>query len=248
MGLPSGSKRAPATRRPPSASASAAIRPTSCSPRRSSSRCCSPAPMRLICSARCARVVLDELHSLVTSKRGDLLSLGLARLFALAPQLTTVGLSATVAEPDDLAPLSGAAAAGRRRRAPISSSRKPARSRRSTMLDTAEHLPWAGHSARHALGEIYELIKRHKTTLVFVNTRSQAEFIFQELWRHQRRQSRHRAASRLARRRAAPQGRGRHGRAANCARWCAPRRSISASTGATSISSSMSARRRAPRG
>ena len=52
-----------------------------------------------------------------------------------------------------------------------------------TMLDTAEHLPWAGHSARHALGEIYELIKRHKTTLVFVNTRSQAESIFQELWR-----------------------------------------------------------------
>ena len=48
------------------------------------------------------RVVLDELHSLVTSKRGDLLSLGLARLFALAPRLTTVGLSATVAEPDEL--------------------------------------------------------------------------------------------------------------------------------------------------
>ena len=48
------------------------------------------------------RVVLDELHALVTSKRGDLLSLGLARLFALAPDLTTVGLSATVAEPDDL--------------------------------------------------------------------------------------------------------------------------------------------------
>ena len=50
------------------------------------------------------------------------------------------------------------------------------------MLDTAEQLPWAGHSARHALAEIYELIKRHKTTLVFVNTRSQAELIFQELW------------------------------------------------------------------
>src|SRR3954463_14013752 len=38
------------------------------------------------------RVVLDELHALVTSKRGDLLSLGLARLFALAPGLTSVGL------------------------------------------------------------------------------------------------------------------------------------------------------------
>src|SRR5262250_2794121 len=48
------------------------------------------------------RVVLDELHALVTSKRGDLLSLGLARLFRLAPGLTSVGLSATVAEPDDL--------------------------------------------------------------------------------------------------------------------------------------------------
>ena len=43
-------------------------------------------------------------------------------------------------------------------------------------------MPWAGHSARHALGEIYDLIKTHKTTLVFVNTRSQAEFLFQELW------------------------------------------------------------------
>ena len=52
-----------------------------------------------------------------------------------------------------------------------------------TMLDTEEHLPWAGHSARHALGEIYAHIKTHKTTLVFVNTRSQAEFLFQELWR-----------------------------------------------------------------
>jgi ATP-dependent Lhr-like helicase len=51
------------------------------------------------------------------------------------------------------------------------------------MLDTAERLPWAGHSAQHALGEIYDLIKRHGTTLVFVNTRSQAESIFQELWR-----------------------------------------------------------------
>src|SRR5262245_3137902 len=48
------------------------------------------------------RIVLDELHSIVMSKRGDLLSLGLARLFRLAPGVTTVGLSATVAEPDDL--------------------------------------------------------------------------------------------------------------------------------------------------
>ena len=47
------------------------------------------------------RIVLDELHALVTSKRGDLLSLGLARLWRLAPDLVVTGLSATVAEPVD---------------------------------------------------------------------------------------------------------------------------------------------------
>ena len=127
------------------------------------------------------RVVLDELHSLVTSKRGDLLSLDLARLFSLAPNLTTVGLSATVAEPDELCrylmpqPIDGVAHADL---VMAESGAQP----RVTMLDTEEHLPWAGHSARHALGEMYRLIKSHKTTLIFVNTRSQAEFLFQSLW------------------------------------------------------------------
>ena len=49
------------------------------------------------------RIVLDELHALVTSKRGDLLSLGLARLWRLAPDMRAIGLSATVAEPEQLA-------------------------------------------------------------------------------------------------------------------------------------------------
>jgi ATP-dependent Lhr-like helicase len=127
------------------------------------------------------RVILDELHSLVTSKRGDLLALGLARLFTLAPRFTTVGLSATVADPDELCrflvpqPLQGSA------RADLVMAQAGAQPI-VTMLDTEENLPWAGHSARHALGEIYAHIKTHKTTLVFVNTRSQAEFLFQELW------------------------------------------------------------------
>ena len=128
------------------------------------------------------RVVLDELHALVTSKRGDLLSLGLARLWRLAPRLRSIGLSATVAEPESLARFlvpqredtseaadvvtAGGAAA------PI-----------VEMLDTRERLPWAGHTARHALNEIYDLIKANTTTLVFVNTRSQAEMLFQDLWR-----------------------------------------------------------------
>jgi ATP-dependent Lhr-like helicase len=128
------------------------------------------------------RVVLDELHALVTSKRGDLLSLGLARLFALAPGLTAVGLSATVAEPDALCRFLVPQPSVGEARADLVVAQAGAQPN-VVMLDTREHLPWAGHSARHALREIYALVKTHKTTLVFVNTRSQAEFLFQELWR-----------------------------------------------------------------
>jgi ATP-dependent helicase Lhr and Lhr-like helicase len=129
------------------------------------------------------RVILDELHALVTSKRGDLLSLGLARLFSIAPNLASVGLSATVAEPEELArfmvPQSGAGSAARADIIFAAAGAPPD----VTMLDTRERLPWAGHSARHALDEIYRLIQAHRTALVFVNTRSQAEAVFQQLWR-----------------------------------------------------------------
>jgi ATP-dependent Lhr-like helicase len=128
------------------------------------------------------RVVLDELHALVTSKRGDLLSLGLARLHRIAPTLMTIGLSATVAEPDELARYLVPQRAGAPAQADLLIAEAGA-APVVTMLDTAERLPWAGHSARHALGEMYDLIKRHRTTLMFVNTRSQAEMLFQELWR-----------------------------------------------------------------
>jgi ATP-dependent Lhr-like helicase len=127
------------------------------------------------------RIVLDELHALVTSKRGDLLSLGLARLWRLAPQMRAIGLSATVAEPDQLARFLVPQPGGQERAADIviaGGAAPPV----VEMLDTRERLPWAGHSARHALPEIYELIKANKTTLVFVNTRSQAEMLFQNLW------------------------------------------------------------------
>ena len=128
------------------------------------------------------RIVLDELHALVTSKRGDLLSLGLARLWQLAPQMRAIGLSATVAEPESLARFLVPQRDGQSEAADIvvaGGAAAPV----VEMLDTSERLPWAGHTARHALGEIYDLIKRNKTTLVFVNTRSQAEMLFQDLWR-----------------------------------------------------------------
>ncbi len=129
-------------------------------------------------------VVFDELHSLVTSKRGDLLSLGLARLSRIAPGLRTVGLSATVADPDALRAwlVPQAPPPEEPRRAAlvtVPAGAKP----EIAILESRARVPWAGHMTRYALEEVYEAIRAAGTTLVFVNTRSQAEVLFHELWR-----------------------------------------------------------------
>jgi ATP-dependent helicase Lhr and Lhr-like helicase len=126
-------------------------------------------------------VVLDELHSLVTSKRGHLLSLGLARLRRLAPCLQSIGLSATVAEPMELQRWLVAQAPDKENHAGliiVAGGAKP----EISILRTDNHVPWAGHSARYAIADVYQAIKAHGTTLLFVNTRSQAEMLFQALW------------------------------------------------------------------
>ncbi len=133
---------------------------------------------RLFRDLRC--VVVDELHALADNKRGDLLSLGLARLQALAPGCRRVGLSATVRDPQELLPWitpSGAAAPARL----IVGA--PGPDPEIEILVTRERLPWSGHMALHAVAEIYERLKAAGTTIVFVNTRAQAELVFRELWR-----------------------------------------------------------------
>ncbi len=129
-------------------------------------------------------VILDELHALASSKRGDLLALDLARLRTYSPELTAIGLSATVARPYELAaylvPHKGQTAT---RLAKIVTAGQGAKADIAVLTSEAE-LPWAGHSARYALPEIYEAIKAHRMSLMFVNTRSQAEMLFHELWRY----------------------------------------------------------------
>jgi ATP-dependent Lhr-like helicase len=183
-------------------------------------------------------VLLDELHALASSKRGDLLALDLARLRTHSPELISIGLSATVARPFDLAAfLVANKGQASTRLAEIVGAREGAKANIAIITSKAE-LPWAGHSARYALPEIYQAIKTHRMSLIFVNTRSQAELLFHELCRCNDDNPPMRCIT--AARRAAPQGRGDGG--GNAAG--APRRSISASTGAMSISWSMSARRR----
>ncbi|MFN3938448.1 MAG: ligase-associated DNA damage response DEXH box helicase [Gemmobacter sp.] len=123
------------------------------------------------------RVVVDEIHALAESKRGDQLMLQLARLERLAPGLRRVGLSATVEDPPALA---GFMAPHPHACAILIAD--PGPDPDISMLDTAAPPPWAGGGGRHAIPEVLDLIRRHRTTLVFHNTRAQAELFFHALW------------------------------------------------------------------
>ncbi|MGI9525336.1 MAG: ligase-associated DNA damage response DEXH box helicase [Hyphomicrobiaceae bacterium] len=129
-------------------------------------------------------VVLDELHAMVASKRGDLLALDLARLRVLAPDLFTLGLSATVARPSELrAYLVCQAEPGRLTRLADLVQVDGGCAPEISILESDEPMPWSGHTSRYAVRALYAAVKLHRTTLLFVNTRSQAELLFQELWR-----------------------------------------------------------------
>ena len=123
-------------------------------------------------------IILDELHSLVTSKRGVLLSLALSRVQSFAPEARRIGLSATVADPEALQ--SWLAPTGSRPVPLVMGSAGAAPLIR--ILKSAERVPWSGHSSRYAIEDVYAEIVRAKMTLIFVNTRSQAEMAFQWLW------------------------------------------------------------------
>ncbi len=129
-------------------------------------------------------IILDELHALSASKRGDLLALDVARLRTIAPQLITLGLSATVARPSELRAYlvpqrAGATCIELADLVQIDGGAKP----EIRILELDDPVPWAGHTTRYAIQEIYGAIAAHHLSLVFVNTRMQAELLFQELWR-----------------------------------------------------------------
>lgn len=129
-------------------------------------------------------IILDELHALAPSKRGDLLSLGLARLATLAPGHIKIGLSATVAHPSELLSyLVPQTAPDLMRTMADLVVAKGGADPDIEILEIDEPVPWGGHSAVYAMADIYRAIQSHRTTLVFVNTRMQAELVFQELWR-----------------------------------------------------------------
>ena len=119
-------------------------------------------------------MVVDEVHALAGTKRGDQLALCVARLASLAPASRRVGLSATVAHP---AAIQAYAGAGR-----IIDVRDGAPPALSIMLPGG-HLSWSGHMGLEAAPEVLARIRAAGMTIVFVNTRAQAELMFQALWK-----------------------------------------------------------------
>ena len=126
------------------------------------------------------RVVIDEIHAFATGKRGDLLALALTRLQAIAPDMQRAALSATVADPQAfrewLAPW------GEIDTVDLVAGENGAPPEVEILLPQEASVPWGGHAAIWAIPQLYEIIKRNRTTLVFTNTRFLAEYIFQELW------------------------------------------------------------------
>jgi ATP-dependent helicase Lhr and Lhr-like helicase len=125
------------------------------------------------------RIIIDEIHAFANSKRGDLLSLSIARLQRISPGVQRVGLSATIADPDEyrawLSPygdidqvvlVEGEAAADPDLQ----------------ILLPEGRVPWSGHSGQYAVAQLIEEIGHNRTTLIFCNTRFLAEYIFQKLW------------------------------------------------------------------
>jgi ATP-dependent Lhr-like helicase len=123
------------------------------------------------------RIVVDEIHALAESKRGDQLMLALSRLSTLAPGLRRVGLSATVEDPAAVARILA------RHPDPCEVLQAdPGPEADIRMLTTAEPPPWAGGGGRYAIPAVLEEVRKHRTTLIFHNTRAQAEIFFHHLW------------------------------------------------------------------
>jgi ATP-dependent Lhr-like helicase len=125
-----------------------------------------------------ARVVVDEIHALAGGKRGDQLSLCLARLGTVAPGHRLTALSATVENPEEIADW---LAPGCRIRFA-----DPGPAPEVGILEAAGTPPWAGQGGRYAAPAIMEQIRANQTTIVFINTRAQAELFFQSLWAENR--------------------------------------------------------------
>ena len=123
-------------------------------------------------------VVVDEWHELLGSKRGVLLQLNLALLREASPNLQLWGLSATLGNleqaRDVLLP--------HRPQAALVEGARPRPVRVRSLLPAAgERFPWAGHLGLVQLPRVLQALMGARSSLLFTNTRAQAELWHQAL-------------------------------------------------------------------
>ncbi len=122
-------------------------------------------------------VVVDEWHELMGNKRGVQLQLALARLRRLNPALVTWGLSATLGNLGQAMDVLLARPGGR-----LVQGKVPKTLVVDTLLPpSTERFPWGGHLGIRMLAPVVAEIASSASTLVFTNTRSQAELWYQAL-------------------------------------------------------------------
>jgi len=127
--------------------------------------------------ANLERIIIDEIHALVENKRGHQLILAVSRLQSISKNLRKLGLSATVDHPQEIAGF----ISENDKKCPIIFA-EPGPDPDISMLHTTASPPWSGAGATYAIPDVLEQISKHKTTLIFHNTRAQAEIFFHNLW------------------------------------------------------------------
>lgn len=117
-------------------------------------------------------VIVDEWHELVSTKRGSQTELALARLRRFAPGVRVWGLSATLPNLEEAA--AALVGVGRRARIVRGEMERPV-TIEALLPRAGARLPWTGHLGFSMLEEVLEALDPERSTLVFTNTRSQAE-------------------------------------------------------------------------
>ncbi|WP_404993242.1 ligase-associated DNA damage response DEXH box helicase [Cupriavidus pauculus] len=125
-------------------------------------------------------VVVDEWHELIGSKRGVQVQLALARLHRWQPDLRVWGLSATLGNLEHARDVLLAGVPEARR--VLVHGHTPKTLIVDTLLpDSAGRFPWAGHLGLSMLPHVLRELESSSTSLVFLNTRSQAEIWYQAM-------------------------------------------------------------------
>ncbi|MBA3649130.1 MAG: ligase-associated DNA damage response DEXH box helicase [Chitinophagales bacterium] len=125
-------------------------------------------------------IIVDEWHELFGSKRGVLVELALSRIKAIKPHLKIWGISATIGNlQQSLEVLLGNDFKGKKTIVVADLHKKICI--HSVIPDEIERFPWAGHLGIKLIPNILPIVEKSKSTLLFTNTRGQAEIWYQKL-------------------------------------------------------------------